>query len=82
MKDLKQSNTKVFITHTKNFSNMDGPRDCHVEWSKSNENKFHIILVEYLLIRRIFKKGANELIYKIIVTDVGNKLMVTRGGWW
>ena len=60
---------------------MVGPRDCHIEWSKSNENKYHIILVEYLLICRILKKGANELIYKINrVTDLGSKLMVTRGG--
>ena len=24
-------------------SNMDGPRDCYTEWSKSEEDKYHMI---------------------------------------
>ena len=41
--------------------NMDGPRDCHTEWSKSERER----LVSYD-ITNIWnlKKGTNELIYK------------------
>ena len=53
-------------------SNMDGPRDCHTEWSKSEKDKYHMIS----LTCGIKKRGANELIYK---TEVENKLMITRG---
>ena len=24
-------------------NNMDGPRDCHTEWSKSDKDKYHMI---------------------------------------
>ena len=41
-------------------SNMDGPRDCHTEWSKSDKDKYHMIL----LICGILKNGTNEPIYK------------------
>ena len=41
-------------------SNMDGPRDCHTGCSKSDKDKYHMIL----LICGIYKNGTNELIYK------------------
>ena len=39
-------------------SNMDGPRDCHTEWSKSNTER-QINMVSFIC--RIFKKGISEL---------------------
>ena len=42
-------------------SNIDGPRDCHTEWSQSEKDKYRMIL----LICGIYKKATNELIYKI-----------------
>ena len=26
-------------------SNMDGPRDCHTKWSKSDKDKYHMVFV-------------------------------------
>ena len=40
---------------------MDRPRDYHTKWSKSEEDKYHMILLLYT----IFKNDTNELIYKI-----------------
>ena len=40
-------------------SNMDGPRDCHTDWSKSDRERYHISLI-----CGIYKNGTNELIYK------------------
>ena len=54
----------ILLSHNKEwnnaiFSNMDGPRDYHTKWSKSD--KYHIIL----LICGMWKKNdTNELIYK------------------
>ena len=39
---------------------MDGPRDCHTKWSKSERDKYHMIL----LLCGILKNDSNELIYK------------------
>ena len=54
---------------------MDGPRDYHIKWRKSDRKK------NTSLICRIFKNYTNELIYKIEIdsTDTENKLMVTKG---
>ena len=40
-------------------SNMDGPRDCHTEWSKVDTER-----QIYLLYLELKKNGTNELIYK------------------
>ena len=53
------------ITHQQKQNNaictdLDGPRDGHIEWSKPERKKQHVIL----LIRGILKNGTNELIYK------------------
>ena len=42
------------------YSDMDGPRDCHTEWSKSDKDTYHMIS----LICGIWKNGTNESIYK------------------
>ena len=49
------------------WGNMDGPRDYHIKWSKSHNN------------RQIRKNNTNELIHKINrFTDIENKL-IKRG---
>ena len=59
-------------------SNMDGPRDCHTEWSKSDRQRqiSHDITSIWNL-----KKGYKwtYLQNRNRVTDVEYKLMVTRG---
>ena len=56
----------ILLSHKKHWnnaicSNMDGPRDYHTEWSKSDKDKYHMIS----LIGGIWKiKWPNELIYK------------------
>ena len=55
----------ILLSHKKGqnnaiCSNMDGPRDRQTEWSKSDKDKYHMIL----LICGILKKDTNELIYK------------------
>ena len=37
------------------YSNMDGPRDYHTKWSKSDKDKYHLY---------VESKKMNELIYK------------------
>ena len=36
---------------------MDGPRHCHTEWRKSDEEKYHLYV-------ELFKNDRHELIYK------------------
>ena len=58
---------------------MDGPRDCHIEWSQTEKEKYCMIS----LICRILKNDTNELIYKTETdSDLENELMVTRGKGW
>ena len=40
-------------------SNMDGPRDYHTKWSKSDKDKYYMISHMWNL-----KNGTTELIYK------------------
>jgi len=54
------------LSHLKEWNNaiccnMDGAGDYHTKWSKSEEDKYHMILLLYT----IFKNDTNELIYKI-----------------
>ena len=42
-------------------SNMDGLGDYHTKWSKSEKDKYHMIL---LICRTKKKNDTNELIYK------------------
>ena len=37
---------------------MDGPKDCHTEWSQTQKHKYHHLNVESK------KNGTNELSYK------------------
>ena len=60
------------------WSNMDGPRDCHTEWSKSDTER-QISCITYMWNLKK-KKDTNELIYKTeIELHIEDKLVVTRG---
>ena len=57
------------VVYTYTCSNMDGPRECHTEWSQTEKENYH-------------KKDTNELTYKTerdSLTDLENELMVFRG---
>ena len=55
-------------------SNIDGPRDNHTKWSKSDrEGQIYIITYMWNL-----KKNTNELIYKV-ETNIKNKFMASKG---
>ena len=41
---------------------MDGPRDCHTEWSKSDRERE--ILYDITYMRNLKRNDTNELIYK------------------
>ena len=59
-------------------SNTDGPRDCHTEWSKPDRERQIPYAIAYMW---TLKKGYKwtYLQNRNRVTDVENKLMVTRG---
>ena len=58
-------------------SDMDGPRDYHTKWSKSDRERQISYDITYMW---NLKNGTNERIYKTeIVTVVENKLMLTKG---
>ena len=42
-------------------TNMDGPRDCHTEWSSSDRERQYVTYMQNLK----KKKNTNELMYKI-----------------
>ena len=64
----------ILLSHRKEqnnaiCSNMDGPRDCRTEWSKSDtEDKSHMILHLHVESKKKatknFKKATDELIYR------------------
>ena len=72
----------ILLSHKKEWnnaicSNMDGPRDCHTEWSKSDwERQIYDITYVWNLkkgYKWIYLQNRNR------VADVENKLMVTSG---
>ena len=56
---------------------MDGPRDYHTKWSKSDRDKYHINITYMWNL----KTDTNELVHKKRnrLTDIENKLMVIKG---
>ena len=55
----------ILLSHKKDWinsvcSNIDGPRNYHIKWSKSDKDKYYISLIY-----GIFKNGTNELIYEM-----------------
>ena len=60
------------------WSNMDGHRDCHSDWSKSDREGEILYDISYMW--NLKRNNTNELIYKTKrVIDVENNLLVNRG---
>ena len=58
-------------------SNMDGPRDCHTEWSKWDRERQISCGIAYMWnLKKAYK--STYLQNRNRVTDVENKLSVTR----
>ena len=71
----------ILLSHKKEqnnaiCSNMDGPRDYHVEWSKSDTERQN----EILLICGILKKATVNLIITEVESDVENQHVYWDGG--
>ena len=55
--------SRILLSHKKEWnnaicSNIDGPRDYHIKWNKSEKDKYHIIYMWNL------KSDTTELLYK------------------
>ena len=73
----------ILLSHKKEqnnaiCSNMDRPRDCHTEWSKSDRERQISYDIAYMWNLKKWYKWT-YLQNRNRVTDVENKLMVTRG---
>ena len=62
------------------YSNMDGPKDCHAKWSKPDRERQLSHVITYMW---NFKKRYKWTYLQNIntLTDIENKLMVTKGKW-
>ena len=75
----------ILLTHKEEWnnvicSNMNGPRDCHTEWSKSDRERQISYNSTYMW--NLKKKKRYKWTYlqnRNRVTDVENNLMATRG---
>ena len=74
---------RILLSHQKEWdnvicSNMNGPRDCHTEWRKTERERWLQYDSNYIW---NLKYDANKLIYKTeIDTDIENKCMTIKGG--
>ena len=73
----------ILLSHRKEWNNaicrnMDGTRDCHTEWSKSEGERQISYDVAYMWNLKNGYKWT-YLQNRNRVTDVENKLMVTKG---
>ena len=76
----------ILLSHKKEWNNticsdMDGPRDCHTEWSKSERERQISYDITYMW---NLKKGYKwtYLQNRNRLTDSENKLKVTKGERW
>ena len=64
--DVEHTYNGMLLSHKKEWnnvicSNMDGPRDCHTEWSKSDRERQMLYDIAYVW---NLKSGTNEPIYR------------------
>ena len=75
----------ILLSHKKEwnnaiFSNMDGPRDYHTKWSKSDRERQISYDIAYMW--NLKEKKRHKWTYfknRKRLTDIENKLMVTKG---
>ena len=73
---------RILLSHKKEWnnaicSNMDGSRDYHIKWSKSEKDKDNMILFICGILKN--DKKWTFLPNRNRPTDIKNKLMVTKG---
>ena len=80
--DVGHIYNEILLSHEKEQNtatcrDMDGPRDCNTEWSKSDRERQISYDIAYMWnLKKKKKGGTNELTYKTeVVTDVENKLL-------
>ena len=66
--DVVQVYNEIWLSHIKEWnnaicSNMEGPRNSHTKWSKSDRERQTPYEITYM--RNLKKKDASDLIYKI-----------------
>ena len=54
---------------------MDGPRNYHTKWSKSDKDKYHTISFTYGILKKWYK--WTYLLDRKRLTDIQNKFMAT-----
>ena len=81
--DVVQIYNGILLSHKKEWNNatcnkMDGPRDYHNKWSQTKEDIYDITYMWNLKIwyKWTYLQNWNKL------TDLENKLMVTKGERW
>ena len=57
---------------------MDGPRDYHIKWSRSEKNKYRYILLICIIKKKWYK--WTSLQSRNWLTDIENKFTVTEEG--
>ena len=64
--DMVHTYNGILLSHKKEHnaicSNIDGPRDCHTEWSKSDTERHLSYDIAYMW--NLKKRSTNKFIYK------------------
>ena len=76
------NNKGILLSHEKEinnaiYSNTDGTGDYHTNWSKSEKDKYHMILLIWGILKK--KDKWSYLQNRNRLTDLENKLMVNKG---
>ena len=79
--DVVYINNVILLSHKKEWnnaigSNMDGPRDYHIKWNKSDRER----QIWYHLYVKSLRKGYKCTYKTEIDSDIESKFMVTKGG--
>ena len=81
----------ILLSHKKEWNNficsdMNGPRDHHMKWNKSDKDNHHMILLTCGILKMMQRKknDAKENKNRNRCPDIENKLMLTKGnsGEW
>ena len=75
--DAVYINNGILLSHIKEWNNaicssMDGLRDYHTKWSKSDKDKYHMISLLCGILKKMLQNRKR-------IIDVENKLMLIKG---